>query len=81
MNIIILYPEMYEFARFKGNRIEFPPFGPMVLASILEQQGYDVKIKAISNKEYSLDLTSYDVIAFSISASASFDLFKKARFN
>ncbi len=80
MKIIILYPEMYEFARFKGNRIEFPPFGPMVLASILEQEGHSVLIKTISNTDYSLDLTSFDVIAFSISASASFDLFKKCMF-
>ncbi|MBU1667484.1 B12-binding domain-containing radical SAM protein [bacterium] len=81
MKIAIIYPEMLELARFKNNRKEFPPFGPMILASILEEKGYTVNILKITNTKYTLDLSNYNIVAFSISASASFDIFSNCRFS
>lgn len=76
----MIYPEILEIARFENNRKEFPPFGPMLLAAILEEKGYEVKIIKITKKNFFLDLSSYDVVAFSITASVSFDIFKSCRF-
>jgi len=79
MKIVLLYPEVLDLARFKEKRKEFPPFGVMYLAAIAEQAGYVVDILPISMEVRSLDLTEYDVVGFSISSSATYNIVKVVR--
>jgi anaerobic magnesium-protoporphyrin IX monomethyl ester cyclase len=39
MKVALLYPEVYDMARFKDMRKEFPPFGVLYLAAVAEQAG------------------------------------------
>lgn len=79
MRILLIYPNVLDLARFGSKRKEFPPFGTLYLASAAERYGYDVEIRDVDTGE-SLDLTSYDVVGFSISSSSALNIVKKARF-
>lgn len=81
MKVAIIYPEVYDMARFKEQRKEFPPFGALYLASVIEQQGIEVKILKISPGNTVLDLTSFDAVAYTIPSSATYGLVKESRFN
>ena len=48
MRVALLYPEVYDMARFKDKRKEFPPFGVLYLAAVIEQAGHDVAVEAVS---------------------------------
>jgi hypothetical protein len=37
IRVVILYPEVYDLARFRAGRREFPPFGPLYLAAVAER--------------------------------------------
>lgn len=79
MKIAIIYPEVYEVARYKEKRKEFPPFGVLYLAAALENENFDVKILKVNINKYQLDLSEYNVVAFSIPSSVTYDVIKKAR--
>ena len=48
MKVALLYPEVYDMARFKEHRKEFPPFGVLYLAAVIEQAGHNVSIKKVT---------------------------------
>lgn len=48
MRVALLYPEVYDMARFREARKEFPPFGVLYLASAIEQAGHEGVIEAIT---------------------------------
>lgn len=79
MRIALLYPEVYDMARFKDRRKEFPPFGVLYLAAVLEQAGHDVTIEAVAPSHTRLELTSYDAVGFSLASSATYGLMLQAR--
>lgn len=79
MRVAVVYPEVLDLARFKEKRKEFPPFGPLYLASVIEEDGHSVSLLKINPAQWLLDLRGYDAVAFSISASATYGLIKKAR--
>ncbi len=81
MKVAIVYPEVYDLARFKEKRKEFPPFGILYLAAMLEKKGIEIKLfKAFSRKTI-FDFQDFDAVAFSIPSSATYNLIKKVRFN
>jgi radical SAM superfamily enzyme YgiQ (UPF0313 family) len=80
MKIALVYPEVYDLARFKEQRKEFPPFGILYLASFLEENHFEVSIFKISQGQTQHDFSGYDVIGFSIPSSATYDIVKKSRF-
>ncbi|MFA5358311.1 MAG: radical SAM protein [Patescibacteria group bacterium] len=78
--VALVYPEVYDLAHFKEKRKEFPPFGVLYLASFLEKNNIEVKIfKTVSGDEQ-YDFRGYDVVGFSIPASATYNLLKNVRF-
>ncbi|MGA2830165.1 MAG: cobalamin-dependent protein, partial [Streptosporangiaceae bacterium] len=79
MRVALLYPEVYDMARFKDKRKEFPPFGVLYLAAVIEQAGHDVVIEAVSPSRTRLDLTGYDAAGFSLASSATYGLMLQAR--
>jgi radical SAM superfamily enzyme YgiQ (UPF0313 family) len=81
INVALIYPEMYDLARFGERRKEFPPFGVMYLASTIEKTGLKVSIFSVNDKEFILDLRGYDIIGFSIPSSASYEIIKKSIFS
>jgi len=48
MRVALLYPEVYDMARFKERRKEFTPFGVLYLAAVIEQAGHNVAIKKVT---------------------------------
>jgi radical SAM superfamily enzyme YgiQ (UPF0313 family) len=79
MKVALLYPEVYDVARFKERRREFPPFGVLYLAAVIEEAGHAVGIKKVTPELTSFDLTDYDAVGFSVSASATYDSMLEAR--
>lgn len=80
MRVAFIYPEVYDLARFKENRKEFPPFGVMYLAAVVERAGMSAAILKVNERNVALDLREFDVVAFSIPSSATYGLMRKARF-
>lgn len=76
----MVYPEVYDLARFNEKRKEFPPFGVMYLSSMMEKSGIEVKVYSISSENTFLDLRNFDAVGFSIPSSATFGITKKTRF-
>lgn len=74
MRIKIFYPEVYNIARFGKKRKEYPPFGILYLAAILEKMGQDVQLQAITPESDGFDLRDYDVIMYSLSASCVYKM-------
>ncbi|WP_066501625.1 B12-binding domain-containing radical SAM protein [Abyssisolibacter fermentans] len=81
MKAIIFYPEVYEIARFKEKRKEFPPFGVLYLASVLENQGVNMKIEKITTKNRKFDLREYDIVLYSLSSSCTYGMMLNSRNN
>lgn len=79
MKVMLLYPEVYDMARFRDKRKEFPPFGVLYLAAVAEQAGHDVAIRAVTPAHTRLDLTGYDAAGFSLASSATYGLMLTAR--
>jgi radical SAM superfamily enzyme YgiQ (UPF0313 family) len=77
--VALLYPEVYDMARYKESRKEFPPFGVLYLAAVIGQAGHDVVIEAVSPTRTSLDLTRFDAVGFSLASSATYGLMLAAR--
>lgn len=81
MHVALVYPEVYDLARFKEKRKEFPPFGVLYLASVAEQSGHEVTIFKVTDQDWRLDLTDFEAVGFSIPSSATYGIIKKARFD
>ena len=79
MKVAMLYPEVYDMARFKDKRKEFPPFGVLYLAAVAEQAGHDVAVTAVTPGRARLDLAGYDAVGFSLASSATYGLMLRAR--
>lgn len=79
MKVALLYPEVYDMARFKEQRKEFPPFGVMYLAAVVEKAGNSVSIIKVTPFTTELDLSGYDAIGFSLASSATYDMMRAAR--
>lgn len=77
IRVALVYPEVYDLARFKENRKEFPPFGVLYLAAILEENNISVKIFKVGTGEEQFDFRDYDLVGFSIPSSATYDHIKK----
>ena len=79
MKVALLYPEVYDMARFKDKRKEFPPFGVLYLAAIIEQAGHGVDVQAVTPSHTHLELSGYDAVGFSLASSATYGLMLQAR--
>ncbi|MFC1787998.1 B12-binding domain-containing radical SAM protein [Patescibacteria group bacterium] len=80
MKVAFVYPEVYDVARFGKERKEFPPFGVLYLATIVSMQnGMSVQVFSVSSADTSLDLTDFDVVAFSVSSSVTYHIIKGVR--
>ncbi|MGH3751873.1 MAG: B12-binding domain-containing radical SAM protein [Pseudonocardiaceae bacterium] len=79
MKVALLYPEVYDMARFKEHRKEFPPFGVLYLAAVVEFAGHDVSIKKVTPNTTCLELGDYDAIGFSLASSATYGFMREAR--
>lgn len=78
--LVLVYPEVYDLARFREGRKEFPPFGPLYLAAVAEAAGYDVEIRAVDGRSVDpIDLSGADVVGYSISSSATYGVMLAAR--
>ncbi|MBF0307496.1 MAG: B12-binding domain-containing radical SAM protein [Alphaproteobacteria bacterium] len=60
-------------------RKEFPPFGALYVSAAIEREGHEVAIVRISPARPSPDLADFDAVAFSVSASATFNLMLECR--
>lgn len=82
MKVAFVYPEIYDVARFGKKRKEFPPFGVLYLATIVSAQNeMEVKIFSVESEQESLDLTNFDVVAFSIPSSVTYSIVRSVRIN
>lgn len=79
MRVAFLYPEVYDMARFKEQRKEFPPFGVLYLAAVVEQAGHTVSIQKVAPGGTNLDLGAYDAVGFSLASSATYGYMLEAR--
>lgn len=79
MKVALLYPEVYDMARFKDKRKEFPPFGVLYLAAVIEQAGHSVAVEAVTPSRARLELSGYDAVGFSLASSATYGLMLRAR--
>jgi radical SAM superfamily enzyme YgiQ (UPF0313 family) len=79
MNVAVIYPEVLDMARYREKRKEFPPFGALYIAAAIESAGHDVKIFKLCPENLTPDLTNFEAVAFSISASATFNMFLECR--
>ena len=79
MRVALVYPEVYDLARFREHRKEFPPFGPLYLAAVAEQAGHEVEVLKVSPGSEGLDLSGFDAVGFSLSSSATYGVVKRSR--
>ncbi|GGP17224.1 B12-binding domain-containing radical SAM protein [Nonomuraea glycinis] len=79
MKVALLYPEVYDMARFLQERKEFPPFGVLYLAAVAEEAGHQVEIRRVAPGHTALDLSSFDAVGFSLASSATYGLMLQAR--
>jgi anaerobic magnesium-protoporphyrin IX monomethyl ester cyclase len=79
MKVALLYPEVYDMARFKDKRKEFPPFGVLYLAAVIEQAGHVVVVEAVTPSRTRLELSGYEAVGFSLASSATYGLMLQAR--
>ena len=79
MDVALLYPEIYEMARFGAARKEFPPLGILNLAAAIEQAGHLVRVFPVSPGREALDLRGHEVVGFSLSSSATVTTMTTAR--
>ena len=81
MKIAMVFPEVYDFARFYGKRKEFPPFGVLYLSAIFENIGCEVRIFTANPDKFIFNFEQFDVVAFSIPSSITYHIMKKVRFS
>jgi anaerobic magnesium-protoporphyrin IX monomethyl ester cyclase len=81
MKVALVYPEVYDLARFGEKRKEFPPFGILYLAAVLEQNNYEVVIFKVNQDNMSINFQGFDLVGISIPSSATFSMVKEMRFN
>lgn len=79
MRIAVVYPEVLDMARYRERRKEFPPFGALYIAATLEDAGHEVQVFKLAPDEVEYDFSNFEVVAFSISASATFNLFMECK--
>lgn len=79
MKVAVIYPEVLDMARYRERRKEFPPFGALYIAASIESAGHDVSIVKLDPDKLTPDLSAFEVVAFSISASATFNMFLECR--
>lgn len=79
MRVAFVWPEVLDMARYRELRREFPPFGALYLAAILEENGVDVELFKLSPDKLEFDFSEFDAVGFSISASATFNLFMECK--
>jgi radical SAM superfamily enzyme YgiQ (UPF0313 family) len=79
MRVALLYPEVYDMARFQERRKEFPPFGVLYLAAVMEQAGHEVAVHKVTPQDVGLDLHSFDAVGFSLASSATYGIMREAR--
>lgn len=80
MKVAFVYPEVYDVARFGEKRKEFPPFGVLYLATVVSaQNGWGVRIFSVGPKSEMLNLSDFDVVAFSIPSSVTYHIIKGVR--
>jgi anaerobic magnesium-protoporphyrin IX monomethyl ester cyclase len=79
VKVALLYPEVYDMARFKEHRKEFPPFGVLYLAAVMEQAGHAVAIRKVTPGNARLDLGDFDAVGFSLASSATYGIMRRAR--
>ncbi|MFI9531392.1 B12-binding domain-containing radical SAM protein [Micromonospora rosaria] len=79
MKVCLLYPEVYDMARFRERRKEFPPFGVLYLAAVLQEAGHRVRIVKITAQDYAPDLSDCDAVGFSLASSATYGMMLAAR--
>lgn len=80
MKVALVYPEVYDLAHFKEQRKEFPPFGVLYLAALLEENNIKVSIFKICKSNTQCDFRNYDIVGFSIPSSATYGIVKESRF-
>lgn len=81
MRVALVYPEVYDLAHFKERRKEFPPFGVLYLAAILEENSISVDIIKICDGKTQCDFQAYDIVGFSIPSSVTYGMIKESRLN
>jgi anaerobic magnesium-protoporphyrin IX monomethyl ester cyclase len=79
VNVALLYPEVYDMARFKEGRKEFAPFGVLYLAAAVRNLGHQVVIKKVTKADAPMDLTDYEAVGFSLASSATYGIMLAAR--
>lgn len=79
MRVALLYPEVYDMARFREGRREFPPFGVLYLAASVRQAGHDVDVLKVVKGQGALDLSGYAAVGFSLASSATYGVMLAAR--
>lgn len=80
MKVALVYPEVYDLARYKEKRKEFPPFGVLYLGAFLEENNIEVSVFKISKDNIQYDFTGYKIIGFSIPSSATYNIVRESRF-
>lgn len=80
MKVALIYPEVYDIAKFGTKRKEFPPFGIIYLAAYLERAGVPVDLYKVSPEIHSLKFDNYDVVGFSIPSSVTYPVIRNIRF-
>jgi anaerobic magnesium-protoporphyrin IX monomethyl ester cyclase len=66
-----------DIARFREARKEFPPFGVLYLAAVLEGAGHSVNVESITPDSCNRDLTQYELVGVSIASSATYNLVRR----
>jgi anaerobic magnesium-protoporphyrin IX monomethyl ester cyclase len=79
MRTVLLYPEVYDMARFKERRKEFPPFGVLYLAAAIRNAGHHVEIRKVTKECLVHDLRGFDAVGFSLSSSATYGMMLRSR--
>lgn len=78
MRVALLYPEVYDMARFREGRKEFPPFGVLYLAAALRDSGHDARIHKVTEPDKPLDLSEYQAVGISVASSATYGILRRA---
>ena len=80
MKVALVYPEVYDIARYKEKRKEFPPFGVLYLGAFLEENNIEVSVFKISKDNIQCDFRGYEIVGFSIPSSVTYSIVKESRF-
>ena len=80
MRVALVYPEVLDMARYRERRKEFPPFGVLYVAAALLERDIETVIYKLLPDSLAFDFRGFDAVGFSISASATFNMFMACRF-